>query len=171
VMGLVTRIRRRLRRLPQHRWVFPNTSDSSATPASSSVAVVHLWPKVSTPSRSSRRFLFVLPFNLQFRGRSHLILFALLFLCLYCLSRSLPSADHRRCRPWFRTPPPIPTPVSTSPLPPPSVLCLTRTPRPPSSPATRAPGALELLTSCTSVPGRMEVEDKVVLRLGSWTFL
>jgi hypothetical protein len=56
--------------------IFPNSGDS-ATPASSSVAVVHLWPKVSTPSRSSRRFLSVLPFNLQFRGHPHRIPFTL----------------------------------------------------------------------------------------------
>jgi hypothetical protein len=55
--------------------IFPNSGDSSPTPVSPSHAVVHLWPKVSTPSRSSRRFLSVLPFNLQFRGRSHLIPF------------------------------------------------------------------------------------------------
>jgi hypothetical protein len=59
--------------------IFPNSGDSSATPASSSVAVIHLWPKVSTLSRSSRRILSVLPFNLQFCGRSHLIPFAFSF--------------------------------------------------------------------------------------------
>jgi hypothetical protein len=57
--------------------IFPNSGDSSATPASSFVTVVHLWPKVSTPSRSSRQFLSVLPFNLQFRGHPRLIPLAL----------------------------------------------------------------------------------------------
>jgi hypothetical protein len=69
--------------------VFPNSGDSSATPASSSVAIVHLWPKVSPPSRLSRRFLSVLPFNLQFRGCSHLIPFALISSALYYSSQSL----------------------------------------------------------------------------------
>jgi hypothetical protein len=74
--------------------IFPNSGDSSATPASSSVAVVHLWPKVSTPSRSSRRFLSVLPFNLQFRSRSHLIPFVFSFSA--CTVGAGLHADRRR---------------------------------------------------------------------------
>jgi hypothetical protein len=71
----------------------PSRASSSPTPASSSIVVVHLWPKVSTPSRSCRRFLSVLPFNLQFHGCSHLIPFAF-FLCLYRWSR--PPWPNRR---------------------------------------------------------------------------
>jgi hypothetical protein len=77
--------------------VFPNSGDSSPTPASSSVAVVHLWPKVSTPSCSSRRFLSVLPFPCTFRGRFHLIPFALPFSVYTVSSRS--SLLHRSCSP------------------------------------------------------------------------
>jgi hypothetical protein len=89
--------------------IFPNSSDSSATPASSSVAVVHLWPNVSTPSRSSRRFLSVFPFNLQFRGRSHLIPFAFSFSA--CTVR---VASRRPLPPvYIRPPPSSPPPVST----------------------------------------------------------
>jgi hypothetical protein len=98
VVWWIARFRCRLRHLP-------NSGDSSATPLSSSVAVVHLWPKVSTPSRSSRRFLPVLPFNLQFRGHSHLILFAFSFFS--CTVR----AEGRRPPPpvEIRPPPPVPT--------------------------------------------------------------
>jgi hypothetical protein len=59
--------------------VFPESADPSPTPASASVAIVDLWPKVSTPSRSSWCFLSVLPCNLQFCGRCHLIPFSLSF--------------------------------------------------------------------------------------------
>jgi hypothetical protein len=61
-------------------WViFPNSGNSSATPASSSVAVVHLWPKVSTPSRSPRRSRSVLPFPCTFGGCPHRISISLPF--------------------------------------------------------------------------------------------
>jgi hypothetical protein len=107
--------------------IFPNSGDSSATPASSSVAVVHLWPKVSTESLSSHRFLSVLPFNLQFCGRSHLI--PLPYLSQHVLFEpkvhrlpttipTAPGSGHLR---------PSPTSVSTctrSPSPPLSVPCL-----------------------------------------------
>jgi hypothetical protein len=73
--------------------IFPNSGDSSPTPASPAHAVVHLWPKVSTPSHLSRRFLSILPFNLQFRGRSHLIHFDFSY---YFEPKPL-AADHRPC--------------------------------------------------------------------------
>jgi hypothetical protein len=80
--------------------IFPNSGESSATPASSSVTVVHLWPKVSTPSRSSRRFLSIFPFNLQFCGRSHLIPLPSLFSTYFvrAVVRRLPTAS------WTSTP-------------------------------------------------------------------
>jgi hypothetical protein len=70
---------------------------SSPTLASSSVAVVHLWPKVSTPSRSSRRFLSVLLFSCTFRGRFHLIPFTLPF-SVYTVSSRSPLV-HGSCSP------------------------------------------------------------------------
>jgi hypothetical protein len=57
--------------LPNSGEFFPNAGDSSPTPASPSLAIIPPWPKVSTPSRSSRHFLSVLPFYLQFRGHPH----------------------------------------------------------------------------------------------------
>jgi hypothetical protein len=62
--------------------VFPDSGDSSATPASPSIAIVPPWPKVSTPSCSSRRFLSVLPFPCEFGGHSHLIPVFSFSLCL-----------------------------------------------------------------------------------------
>jgi hypothetical protein len=53
--------------------IFPNSGDSSATLTSSSIVVVHLWPKLSTPSRSPRRFLSILSFPCAFGCHSHLI--------------------------------------------------------------------------------------------------
>jgi hypothetical protein len=74
--------------------IFPNSGDSSATPASSSVAAVHLWPKVSTPSRSPRRFLSVLPFPWAFGDHSRLIpVFSFFPLC------SVPVNRHGRVFP------------------------------------------------------------------------
>jgi hypothetical protein len=73
--------------------VFPNSGDSSPTPASSSVAIVHLWPKVSTPSRSSRHFLSVLLFNLQYRGRPIDFPSPSLFLSLSVVFRSISMID------------------------------------------------------------------------------
>jgi hypothetical protein len=108
--------------------IFPNSGDF-ATPASFSVAVVHLWPKVSTPSRSSRRFLSVLSFNLQFCGRSHLILFVFsLSACTVRIAgRRPPPPAGIRSPPW--SPPPVSTPTrSPGPL---SVQSLGRTPRRP----------------------------------------
>jgi hypothetical protein len=101
--------------------IFPNFGDSSATPVSSSVAIVHPWPKVSTPSRSSRRFLSVLPFNLQFRGRSHLIPFAFSFSAC-----TIGAGLNGRL-------PPSPSEFSRSPSPPPPVRTSLRSPRSPLS--------------------------------------
>jgi hypothetical protein len=67
----------------------PTPTSSSPTPASSSVAIVHPWPKVSTPSRSSRRFLSVLSFNIQFRCHPHRIPFTLPA-PLTCSTKALP---------------------------------------------------------------------------------
>jgi hypothetical protein len=141
--------------------IFPNSGDSSATPASFSVAVVHLWPKVSTPSRSSRRFLSALPFNLQFRGRSHLILFAFsLSACTVRITchRPAPSAGIRP-PPW--SPPPVSTPAR-SPRPPLSVQSLGR----PQMPGAPVPSRAPLF-----VPEPKVEEDKVVFQLGPYTFL
>jgi hypothetical protein len=93
-------------------------ASSSPTPASSSVAVVHLRPKVSTLSRSSRRFLSVLPFNLQFCGRSHLIPFIFSFSVRSVRAEGPPSANHRPCRPWIGPPSCIPTAGEHHPGPP-----------------------------------------------------
>jgi hypothetical protein len=89
----------------------PTPASSSPTLAISSVAVVHLWPKVSTPSRSSRRFFSGLPFNLQFRGRSHLIPFAFsLSACTIRITgRRPPPPAGIRPPPW--SPPPVSTPT------------------------------------------------------------
>jgi hypothetical protein len=108
--------------------IFPNSGDSSATPLSSSVVVVHLWLKVSTLSRSSRRFLFVLPFNLQFRGRSHLIPFAFSFSActVQAEARRLPTTVPATL---IRPPPSSPPPVSISPRSPLPILGLICVPR------------------------------------------
>jgi hypothetical protein len=126
--------------------IFPNSGDSSATPESSSVVVVHLWPKVSTPSHSSRRFLSVLQFNLQFRGCSHLIPFAFSFsACTVRVEgRHVPAAVHATFD--CGHPPPsaageyLPAIPLFS-----SLRFVPQTPRPPSPLATRAAGVLELL--------------------------
>jgi hypothetical protein len=117
--------------------IFPNSGDSSATPASSSVAVVHLWPKVSTPSRSSCRFLSILPFNLQFCGCSHLTPFALSFYAC-----TVGAGLHGR-------PPPPPSEFSRSPSPPPpvstslrSLVLLSPFRNPPRFLATQSPSGL-----------------------------
>jgi hypothetical protein len=73
--------------------VFPNSGDSSPTPASSSVAIVHLGPKVSTPSHSSHHFLSVFLFNLQYRGRPIDFPSPSLFLSLFVVFRSISMID------------------------------------------------------------------------------
>jgi hypothetical protein len=82
--------------------IFPNSGDSSATPVSSSVAVVHLWPKVSTPSRSPCRFLSVLPFPCAFGGHSHLIPIFFFSICSIPVNlqppwEALPELSARPC--------------------------------------------------------------------------
>jgi hypothetical protein len=79
----------------------PTPASSSPSQASSSVAIVHPWPKVSTPSRSSRRFFSVFPFPCTFGGRPHRISISLPFSVLLC---SLPS-----CRLRVRPSPPLPS--------------------------------------------------------------
>jgi hypothetical protein len=78
--------------------IFPNSGDSSATPTSSSVVVVHLWPKVSTPSHSSLSipFHFAIQSTVSWSFPSNPL--CLLFLCLYTSSRRPPSAAAGRGR-------------------------------------------------------------------------
>jgi hypothetical protein len=112
----------------------PTPASSFPTPARSYVAVVHLWPKVSTSSRSSRRFLSVLPFLCTFGCHPHRIPISLPLSVRRKPSRPLPELHHR---PPFleiqRLPSlPIVVSISLSVLSPPlSVPPLARTPRRP----------------------------------------
>jgi hypothetical protein len=134
-------------------------ASSSLTPASSSVVVVHLWPKASTPLRSSCRFLSILPFSLQFRGRSNLIPFAFSFSTCNCSSRPVqpPPANSRR---RFASLPLVSTSLR-SPRSPPSVPQLSRALGCPDLPPIGS--ARSHLSSCTSVPCAKVEEDKVIL--------
>jgi hypothetical protein len=130
----------------------PTSASSSPTPASSSVTVVHLWPKVTTPSRSSRRFLSILPFPCTFGGRPHRISIS------FPLRVLLQSTEvQSTCA--------AAAPDSGQLLP------LSFAPHPSlGRPHRQRAEGLELL--CASVLNRMEVEeDKVVLQLGPYTFL
>jgi hypothetical protein len=103
------------------------------------------WPKVSTPSRSSRRFLSLLPFPCTFGGRPHRISISLPFFVLLqyraalrlcrppSLSPPIPAISATPCRRWGS--PRIPLHL----LPP---FCTSSDPRPPPPPATRTTGAL-----------------------------
>jgi hypothetical protein len=146
--------------------IFPNSGDSSATPASSSIAVVHLWPKVSTPSRSPRRSRSVLPFPCTFGGRPHRISISHRFSVLLqspwpsCSPPSLPppspAISATPCRRWGS--PRIPLHL----LPQFCTFAPRPSPRPPPPTVTRTTGA----------PVRLPfAPDKVVFRLGPYSSL
>jgi hypothetical protein len=78
--------------------IFPNSGDSSATPTSSSIVAVHLWPKLSTPSRSPRRFLSILSFPCAFGCHSHLIP-VFFFPCVPFRSTSMRGSSRALCSP------------------------------------------------------------------------
>jgi hypothetical protein len=159
----VTRIRRGLRRLPQLRRLLRNSGELFRRRRSSLAEGEHTIAFVS-----SIPFRFAVQSTVSWSFPSNPL--CLLFLCLYPSSRTLPSAAAVLDSAASFVPAAgehsyeIPSTSSLRSEP-------QSDPSPPSSSATRALGALELLTSCTSVPRRMEVEDKVVLRLGPWTFL
>jgi hypothetical protein len=83
---------------PKFGEFFPNVGDSSPTPVSPFVSNVPPCPKVSTPLRSPRRSLSVLPFPCVFGGHPHLIPVFLFFSVLFrSTSKALPELSAHPC--------------------------------------------------------------------------
>jgi hypothetical protein len=101
MMCSVTRIRRRLRHLPQLRRLLSNSGELFRRHRSSLAEGEHTIAFVSSIS-------FRFAFQSTVFGRSYLIRFVFSFSVCSVWAERPPSANHRPCRPWIRPPSCIP---------------------------------------------------------------